>query len=148
MVTYLTAATISLATLSAASPGEVVLELHAAFLAGDRERAAATLGPSLVMFDTDASGGVATARPHLYLEGDQVREWAVGMIEEAGPHAGALELVETRTRQRAAIVVTRGSGSNRFRRWNDETTVWLLGESAAGWRIVGFSIVTPQLPAP
>ena len=63
------------------------------------------------------------------------------MVEEAGPHRGTLEVVEVRVRGHAAVVVTRGSGSNRFRSWQDETTIWLAGESDGVWRVVGFAIL-------
>ena len=83
---------------------------------------------------------------HLFLAGEKLKSWPGNYLREVGPHQNQFTTVAVSIRGDAAVVVTRDTGSNRFRAWSDEETSWFLGRIDGAWRIVGMVIRDIQLP--
>lgn len=119
---------------------------HAAFEAGDPAAVTRLLGPGFFMADERTGDRAKPFGAHMFLSGDRLREWPVNYLKEAGPHKNQFSAVDVSIRRDAAVVVTRDTGSNKFRSWKDEETVWFLGLVEDQWRIVGMVIRDFQVP--
>jgi len=120
---------------------------HAALEAGEPERVLDALGPSFFMANEETSkGGAGRLGAHLFLAGESLRAWPEAFLREAGPYRNAFEVQSVSIRGAGAIVVTRDRGSNAFRSWKDEETVWFLGRTDDRWRVVGMVVRDIQLP--
>ena len=142
------AAALSLISCASAQQGDsaaadnpaAVVESHLEALAESNLAAfTAVIGSELSMFNCPA-GSPEAWEPHLYFSGESIQEWASFYVMQAGPHEGVFEIASVKTSETMAIVATKGTGSNKFRSWADEETVWLLGMTEAGWRISGFCL--------
>ena len=118
----------------------VVREYSEALRRGSPERLSAVLGPSLVMFNGAYSGDPAEWEVHLYLAGADLAAWPGRFVPGAAPHENDLRVVRVNVRGNAALVVTRETGSNKFRRWQDEQVGYLLGRDGERWKVVGYFI--------
>ncbi len=118
----------------------VVEEYHAALRANAPERVAAVLGPSLTMFNGNHSGDPHSWQAHLYLTGNDLAGWPAAFLRQAGPQENLVEVVRVHLRGDAALVVTRETGRNRFRSWQEELVTYFLGREDGGWRLVGLFI--------
>lgn len=130
----------------ASRAGETVMRYHDALADGDVAAFAATLDHSVIMFNCSDAGGVENWDPHLFLAGDDVAEWASFYVAEAGPHEGAATIVSTKAQGNIALIVTNGTGRNKFREWTNEKTVWLVRTDMGEPKVGGFCVVDIQLP--
>lgn len=123
-----------------------IRQYHAAFAAGDAAGVTRVLGPSYFMGDERPAESAKRVQAHMFLSGDRLRSWPLGYLKEVAPHKNTFETLSVSIRGDAAVVLTRDTGSNRFREWEDEETAWFLGKVGGEWRIVGMVIRDIQLP--
>jgi hypothetical protein len=123
-----------------ADPRVVVNAYQEALVQGDLDVARGALGDYLTMLNGGFSGNPSNWQAHLYLWGDHLDRWLEQYLETAGPHANRWEIVHFHERGGAALVVTKDTGSNRFRTWQDEIVAWTLGRGDHGWKIIGLFI--------
>ena len=123
-----------------------ITAFHAALTANDPAAATAQLGPSFFIADERTSAQTDRVRAHLYLSGERLTAWPARYLSEAGPHRSESTVVSVSVRADAAIVITRDTGSNAFRTWRDEETIWVLGRVDGRWRIAGYIIRDFQAP--
>lgn len=119
---------------------------HQGLEAGEVQKVLGVLGPSCFMADERSSGGPKRLSAHLFLTGEKLQAWPKKFLGEAGPYRNASEPLSVSIRGDAAVAVTRDTGRNRFRRWQQEEVAWFLGRSDGQWRICGFIIRDIQLP--
>jgi hypothetical protein len=124
----------------AASPEDAVAAYNDGFNRGDIARVRASIGDTLLMASGNHSGEPRDWASHQFLAGAALEDWPGWMVREAGPFENRWDVVSVSTRRDGAVVVTRESGRNRFRSWDEETVTWFLGRSAGGWKIVGLFI--------
>lgn len=124
-------------TLAVQAP---IIAYHEGFNTGNVDQVQDALGASYFMFNGNYSGDMEDWQAHQYLSGEALSGWPAMMIREAGPFENTYSFVQTSIRGDAALVVTRETGRNRFRTWDDEGVTWMLGREAGEWRIVGLFI--------
>ncbi len=113
---------------------------------GQPDKVLQVLGSSYFMADEQTPSGSARLTAHLYLTGEALQSWPANYLREVGPHRNEFRVVSFSMRRDAAILLTRDTGSNKFRRWKDEEVAWFFGRTAGAWRIVGMVIRDIQLP--
>ena len=118
---------------------------HSALTAGQPERARSELGATMFMAD-ERTAARDRLRAHLYLTGERLDRWPANYLSQVGPYANSFRVVSRNIRGDAAVLITRDTGSNGFRRWTDEEVAWFLGRSDGKWRIVSMIIRDIQLP--
>jgi hypothetical protein len=124
-----------------------VENLRKGFNGGDVELVASCFGQSLTMLSGNFSGDPLEWDAHQFLAGAEFRQWAEMMITQAGPQIITLqEIMRVHERSGAALVVTRETGSNKFREWQDELTTYWLGNIDGEWKIIGFFIRDSRNP--
>ena len=137
---------------ASAPPGDeeavtkAVKEYHAAFAAGDPARVLAVLGPTYFIGDEKSAGGRDRMSAHFFKVGDTLRDWPKNFLASSGPYRDSTEVVNVSIRGDSAVVLAKETGSNKFRRWQNEETAWMLGRTDGRWRIVGQIIRDIQLP--
>ncbi len=125
---------------------EILTAYHAALQAGEPQGVGRLLGPSYFMADESSAAGSEQMSAHMYLTGAELQAWPRAFLNEAGPYRNEYRVLSVSIRGEAAVVLTRNTGSNRFRRWLDEEAAWFLGRASGQWRIVGLLIRDIQLP--
>ena len=118
---------------------------HERLAAGDAAGAAALLGPTLFIADERTSGGDRLS-VHFFRTGPGLVAWPAGYLKEVGPHANSANVLSVSHRGDGAVVITRNSGSNKFRKWENEEVAWFLGKVEGRWRIVSVIYRDIQLP--
>lgn len=124
----------------------VLSAYHTALQAGEPQKVVKLLGPSYFMAVESSSGGAERLKAHLFLAGQKLESWPSAFLNEVGPYRNEFRVLSVSVRGDAAVALTRNTGSNRFRSWQDEEVAWFLGRSTGQWRIVGFLIRDIQLP--
>jgi hypothetical protein len=124
----------------------VLSAYHTALQAGEPQKVVKLVGPSYFMADENSSGGSDRLKAHLFLAGQKLESWPSAFLDDVGPYRNEFSVVSVSVRGDAAVAVTRDTGSNRFRAWQDEEVAWFLGRSSGQWRIVGLLIRDIQLP--
>ena len=117
-----------------------ISRFHEGLTAGDPDLVLAALGSEFIMFNGNYSADPTVWQAHMFLTGQALEAWPEAFLREAGPYENQYEFSHTHVRGNAAIVVTRETGRNRFRSWQDEIVAWLLGRRDGEWRIVGYFI--------
>lgn len=130
----------------AATPAEVVMKYHGALIEGDAAALTATIGAQIAMYNGTDSEDQLDWQAHMFIEGDQVREWAGFMTTGAAPHKNDVTILKTDMRAGLALVVTRETGSNKFMTWQDSRVVYILGQGGDGWKIVGLYLPEASNP--
>lgn len=120
---------------------------HEAFQKEDVTAVSQLLGPSVFIADERSSEGPERVRAHLFLAGARLASWPGNFLLQAGPYRNSFETVSVSVRQDAAVALTRDTGSNRQRQWQNEEVTWFLGRTDGRWRIVGMMIRDIQLPS-
>jgi len=113
---------------------------HQGLIDNDPETVLAALGNEFIMFNGNYSAEPTKWQAHMFLTGQALQDWPANFLNEAGPYENQYEFIHTHVRGESALVVTRETGRNRFRSWENETVTWLLGQREAEWRIVGYFI--------
>ena len=114
---------------------------HQGLIENRPEQVTKTLGHDFIMFNGSFSSEPTDWEAHMFLTGPMLEEWPVFFAGEAGPYENEWEFLHTHIRGDAALVVTRETGKNRFRTWENEIVTWMLGRHAEDdWRIVGYFI--------
>lgn len=93
-----------------------------------------------IMFNGNYSGDPVNWQAHMYLAENNFGEWAEWFLKEAGPHNNSFEFLHFYIRGNSAIAVTKDTGNNKFRNWQDEMVTWILGRRNNEWRILGYFI--------
>jgi len=114
-----------------------LVRYHQGFAKNDPGMVISSLGPSYTMFSGNYSDDQTQWQAHMYLTGEDLKQWPSAFLSEAGPYENSFEILHSYERGKSALVVTRDTGKNRFRAWENEITTWLLGQHEDGWRIVG-----------
>jgi hypothetical protein len=122
------------------APAAAVSAFHEGMSGGDAARARGAIGEVLMMTGGAYSGEPRDWQAHQYLRGPAIDRWVSWMLANAGPFSNRWEVDAVSQRGDAAIVVTRETGSNKFRSWSDEIVTWHLGRDDGRWRIVGMFI--------
>ncbi len=110
---------------------------HQGFAENNSDMVLKSLGPSYTMFSGNYSDDQTQWQAHMYLTGEDLKQWPGAFLAEAGPYENSFEILHSYKRGKSALIVTRDTGKNRFREWENEITTWLLGQHEDGWRIVG-----------
>ena len=119
---------------------DVISRYHTGFTKNNPEMVLSSLGTEFIMFNGNYSDDPKQWQAHMFLTGDNLQRWPSNFLREAGPYKNSYEFLHMYVRRDAAVVVTRETGSNRFRSWKDESVTWLLGKRDGEWKIVGFFI--------
>lgn len=119
---------------------------HAALAAGQPETVLEHLGPSYFMGEDKSERGPDRVSAHMYLTGEALTKWPERFLQEAGPYENRFQVISISIRGDAAVALTRETGRNKFRSWQDEEVAWFLGRDDGRWRIVGFLIRDFQAP--
>lgn len=115
----------------------VITQYHNAVNSADVDALLAVLGPQVSMFNGAGSSNPADWRPHLFLSGAEVAEWAQFFVQQSGPHTGSSSIIQATMHQNQGLVITQETGSNKFWSWENQQRVWLLGQTKDGLKIVG-----------
>lgn len=75
-----------------------------------------SLGKELIMFSGNFSADTTKWQAHLFLTGDNLKRWASNFVRNVGPHKSKFEFLSFHIRNNAAIVVTKETGNNKFRK--------------------------------
>jgi hypothetical protein len=118
----------------------VVRAYHSGLAAERAEQTIHALSRELFMWNGDSSDDPVMWQAHLYLADDAIDQWVAEMIEFAGPHENAVAILNTDIRGDSGLVVTEETGSNKFRKWDSEKVVYLLGRTDGDWQIVGLFV--------
>lgn len=110
------------------------------FTENKKELIESSVAISLMMFNGNFSDDPVKWQTHQYLTGDDLKNWVDFMLKEAGPFTNKVEILSSYLRRGSAIVVTSETGSNKFRKWENEKVVYLLGKANEKWGITGFYI--------
>ena len=129
------------------SAAETVAQFQAGLIAADPDRTRAALGPVFFMADERTSDGSGAMNAHMFLSEDRLERWPQDYLDEAGPPENVQELVSVSLRRSGAMVHTRDTGRNRFRQWENEGNVWVLGRVGDSWQIIGQIVRDMQLPS-
>ena len=119
---------------------------HRGFEKKDAVAVREALGDSFMMFNGSYSDDPSRWQAHMYLQGEDLEEWPSSMIAEAGPFANRFSFEHVDVRGNAALAVTRETGRNRFRLWENQRVTWLLGRHAGRWVIVGMFVRDERNP--
>lgn len=111
---------------------------HDGLSKGDSQGVLEALSPGFVMFNGNYSGEAINWQAHMYLTGEDLAAWPGWFIEQAGPYQNEYEIISVHTRANAALVITRDTGSNKFRHWQNEQTMWLLGKHQNQYKILAY----------
>ena len=115
-----------------------IIRYHQGFITNEPETVLAALGQEFIMFNGNFSAEPSDWQAHMFLTGSALQTWPAIFLKEAGPYENQYTFIHTHVRGDAAVVVTRETGRNRFRTWENETVTWLMGQRNGEWRIVGF----------
>lgn len=99
-----------------------------------------SIGDQLIMVNGNFSGDPANWQAHQFLNDQDIEEWIGMMLSQAGPFENEVEVKNISIRNKAALVVTRESGKNKFRTWSDEQVTYMLGKEQNDWKIIGYFI--------
>lgn len=122
------------------NPITAVTNYHNGFITNNPDLVRSALGKQFVMVNGNFSGEPVDWQAHMFLTGEALAAWPGMSLAEAGPYEIVFEVLNVDVRGKAAVVVTRDNGRNKFRSWKDEIVTWFLGEGEDGWRIVGMFI--------
>jgi len=117
-----------------------IMRYHQGFINNDPQTVLTALGQEFIMFNGNYSAESSDWQAHMFLTGQALQAWPATFLKQAAPYENRYTFVHTHVRGDAAVAVTRETGRNRFRAWEDETVTWLLGQRDGAWRIVGFFI--------
>ena len=118
-----------------------VQNLREGFNNSDIEQIITCFGSSIMMLSGNFSGDPLKWEAHQFLPSDAIRPWAEMMITHAGPQMiTQQEILHVHERVNGGLVVTRETGKNKFREWQDELTAYWLGVIDGEWKIMGFFI--------
>ena len=109
-------------------------------IAGDPVRVRSAIGESMFMFNGAFSSDPSQWEAHMYVPPERLETWLGNFVGGAGPHRNHYRIVAMNVRANAAVVTTEDSGSNRFRKWDNERVTWTLGKREGQWKIIGFFI--------
>ena len=121
-------------------PQKTIQNYHDGFLKNDPEMVLSSLGQHFSMTNGNFSDDPTDWQAHLFLAGDDLEAWPKLFVQEAGPYKNRTHFLHCDIREEAAIVVTKETGHNRFRSWENELTTWMLGRIAGDWKITGLYI--------
>jgi hypothetical protein len=124
----------------------VIEAYHRGFEENDAGAIRASLGQSLVMFNGNYSDDSTRWQAHMYLQGKDLDSWPSMMIAEAGPFENRITVEHVHVRGDSALLVTRETGRNRFRSWDDQAVTWLFGRQDGRWGIVGMFVRDERNP--
>lgn len=113
-------------------------DYHQGLTTGNIEMVLNAISRHFIMFNGNYSGDALNWQAHLYLSGSDLTSWPSWFIAEAGPYQNNIEILTVHTRANAAVVVSRDTGSNKFRQWNKEQTTWLLGKEDGQYKILAY----------
>ncbi len=120
---------------------QVIADFILGFVEKDSSRIARSIAKSFVMFG-GSSDNPLELEAHMFLKDESIAEWIQGMLDEAGPHENSYEIVHQSERMGAKVIVTRETGKNRFRVWEDQLTTYILGDYDGAWKIVAYYLNT------
>jgi len=99
-----------------------------------------SIGSQLIMVNGNYSGDPVDWQAHQFLNEKEIDDWIKMMLTHAIPIDNTVDVQNVDFRGNSAIVVTNEKGGNKFRAWQDEEVVYMLGYTSQGWKIVGIFI--------
>ncbi|MEO9964759.1 MAG: hypothetical protein ABJF11_03155 [Reichenbachiella sp.] len=111
---------------------------HLGLSSGQVKLVTDAISDQFIMFNGNYSGEPLNWQAHMFLSGKDLNNWPSQFIAEAGPYQNQYEIISIHIRANAAVVITRDTGSNKFRAWKNERTTWLLGKKDQKWQITGY----------
>jgi len=121
-------------------PQRAIVQYHEGLMTNAPAEVLAALAPHFMMVNGNYSGDPTDWQAHLFLTGPALAEWPALFLREAGPYHNHYEVLHIDIRGDAAVVVTKDTGQNRFRTWEDEIVAWSLGRYEGEWKIVSLFI--------
>ncbi|MBV7333237.1 hypothetical protein KFU94_34445 [Chloroflexi bacterium TSY] len=121
-------------------PKTIIAAYHNGFIINSPQMLLSTLAQQFIMVNGNYSGEPTDWQAHLFLAGNELEAWPALFIQEAGPYKNQFEVLHVDIRGKAAVVVTKDTGRNRFRTWEDEIVTWFLGQYDREWKITGLFI--------
>ena len=117
---------------------KTIQDYHEGLIKNNPDLVKSVLGDQFVMWNGNYSSHPINWQAHMSLSGQELKDWPDWFVKEAGPYSNQFEIISIHTRANAAVVITRDSGFNKFRDWNNEQTIWLLGAVEGNWKILGY----------
>lgn len=105
-----------------------------------------SIGPTFLQFNGNYSDNPEAWQAHQYLSGKEIDDWVHWMLANAGPFNNRFSLSNIHFRNNGAIVVTKETGENKYRQWNNEQVTYLIGKTAKEWKIVGYFLKDMKNP--
>lgn len=117
---------------------QTISDYHFGLSKNDSQLVLSALGDQFIMWNGNFSANPINWEAHMSLSDDDLKEWPKRFVEQAGPYENQFDLLSVNIRGNAAVVITRDTGKNKFRAWDNEQTTWLLGKKGNEWRILGY----------
>lgn len=125
---------------------EAIDNYHNGLSQNKPELVLSALGDQFIMWNGNYSPDPVNWQAHMSLSGDDLKEWPVWMIKQAGPYSNSFDILSVHIRSNSAVVVTLDTGQNKFRRWEGEQSTWLLGKKNDEWKILGYYLQNMSNP--
>ncbi|WP_456459486.1 DUF1579 family protein [Reichenbachiella sp.] len=117
---------------------EIISNYHQGLIENKPELVLSALGDQFIMWNGNYSSDPINWQAHMALSGEDLKEWPGWMVEQAGPYSNEFDILSANVRANSALVITRDTGQNKFRKWEREQTTWLLGKKDDEWKILGY----------
>ncbi|WP_422358558.1 DUF1579 family protein [Reichenbachiella sp.] len=117
---------------------EIISNYHQGLSQNKPKLVLSALGDQFIMWNGNYSPNPINWQAHMSLSGEDLKEWPAWMIQQAGPYANTFDILSVNVRANSAVVVTLDTGQNKFRKWKEEQTTWLLGKKDDDWKILGY----------
>ncbi len=118
----------------------VVHDYSEGFVKSDSDLIRNVIGQQLMMVNGNFSGEPVDWQAHQFLSGNEIDQWIEMMLKQAGPFENQVVVKNIDLRGNSGLVVTKETGKNKFRSWENEEVAYMLGKVPQGWKIVGFFI--------
>lgn len=105
-----------------------------------------SIGQQLIMINGNFSEAPIDWQAHQFLNDKEIDDWIIAMLDIAGPFKNRVTVKNINKRGNSAIVVTEEKGQNKFRNWENEEVVYMLGKTSQEWKIVGIFIKNLKNP--
>ena len=127
-------------TLQNDDPKKAIAQYHNGLITNNPAKTRAVLSSQFMMTNGNYSGDPIQWQAHMFLTSPDLDAWPALFLQEAGPYQNQVEFLHVDIRGDAALVVTKDTGQNRFRHWQDEIVAWSLGRYDGEWKIVSMFI--------
>lgn len=119
---------------------QLITNYHQGFINKNFDLVRNSIGQQLIMINGNFSNDPMNWQAHQFLNTVQIDDWINRVLNNAGPFNNEIEIKKIHINANSAIIIANEHGNNKFRNWENEQVVYMLGKINLEWKIIGFYI--------